>query len=99
MTPDQLTRAASQVEAALARLDIQPVEITDAELEADDAAFPPALVDGKNPREKSESPAPPAKTPTLPAHSICASGAKNPTATADPICANGANNPTKPPTR
>ena len=93
MTPDQLTRAASQVEAALARLDIQPVEITDAELEADDAAFPPALVDGKNPREKSKPPAPPAKTPTLPADSICASGAKNPTATA------GANNPTKPPTR
>ncbi len=47
MTPDQLTRAASAMEAALDRLGMEPGETTEAELAQDDADFPPALVDGK----------------------------------------------------
>jgi hypothetical protein len=47
MTPDQLTRAASQLEAALARLDIQPGQTTEAQLAQDDAEILPALVDGQ----------------------------------------------------
>ena len=47
MTPDQLTRAASSMEAALARLDIEPGHTTEAQLSADDAALLPALVDGE----------------------------------------------------
>jgi hypothetical protein len=47
MTPDQLTRAASQLEAALARLDIQPGHTTEAQLAQDDAEILPALVDGQ----------------------------------------------------
>lgn len=47
MTPDQLTRAASQLEAALTRLDIQPGHTTEAELAQDDAEILPALVDGQ----------------------------------------------------
>lgn len=46
MTPEQLTRAASSMEAALARLDIQPGHSTDAELAQDDAEILPALVHG-----------------------------------------------------
>ena len=47
MTPDQLTRAASSMKAALARLDIEPGITTEAELAADDAEILPALVDGQ----------------------------------------------------
>jgi len=47
MTPDQFTRAASELEAALHHLDIAPGHTTEAELAADDAAILPALVDGK----------------------------------------------------
>lgn len=47
MTPEQLNRAASQLEAALARLDIQPGHSTDAELAQDDAEILPALVNGQ----------------------------------------------------
>jgi hypothetical protein len=47
MTPEQLTRAASSMEAALARLDIQPGITTAAELAADDAEILPALVNGQ----------------------------------------------------
>lgn len=47
MTPDQLNRAASQLEAALARLDIQPGHSTDAEFAQDDAKILPALVNGQ----------------------------------------------------
>ena len=47
MTPEQLTRAASSMEAALARLDIEPGITTAAELAADDAEILPALVDGQ----------------------------------------------------
>jgi len=47
MTIDQLTRAASEMEAALARLDIQPGHTTEAELAQDDAEILPALVDGQ----------------------------------------------------
>lgn len=47
MTPDQLTRAASEMEAALHRLDIQPGHTTEAQLAQDEAAFAPALVDGQ----------------------------------------------------
>ena len=47
MTPDQLTRAASEMEAALHRLDIQLGQTTEAQLAQNDAAFPPALVDGQ----------------------------------------------------
>ena len=46
MTPDQLTRAASQLEAALARFDLQRGSTTEAELAQDDAEILPALVDG-----------------------------------------------------
>jgi hypothetical protein len=46
MTPEQLTRAASLMEAALARLDIQPSHTTAAELAAD-AEILPALVNGQ----------------------------------------------------
>jgi len=46
-TPDQLTRAASEMEAALARLDIEPGITTTAELADDDAEILPALVDGR----------------------------------------------------
>ena len=45
MTPEQLTRASS-MEAALARLDIQPGITTAAELADDDDEILPALVDG-----------------------------------------------------
>ena len=48
MTTDQLTRAASEMEAALHRLDIQPGHTTQAQLEADEAAILPALVDGQD---------------------------------------------------
>ncbi len=41
------TRAASSMEAALARLDLQPGITTAAELAADDAEILPALVDGQ----------------------------------------------------
>jgi len=47
MTPDQLTRAASELEAALARLDIEPGHSTEAQLAQDDAEILPALVDGQ----------------------------------------------------
>jgi len=47
MTPEQLTRAASSMEAALTRLDIQPNITTAAELADDDAEILPALVDGQ----------------------------------------------------
>ena len=47
MTPEQLNRAASDMEAALARLDIEPGHTTEAQLAADDAAILPALVDGE----------------------------------------------------
>jgi hypothetical protein len=47
MTPEQLNRAASLMEAALARLDIEPGITTEAELAADDAEILPALVDGQ----------------------------------------------------
>ena len=47
MTPDQFTRAASKLEAALHHLDITPGHTTEAELAADDAAILPALVDGE----------------------------------------------------
>jgi hypothetical protein len=47
MTPDQLTRAASQLEAALTRLDLQPGHTTEAQLAQDDAEILPALVDGQ----------------------------------------------------
>lgn len=49
MTTDQLTRAASEMEAALHSLDIQPGHTTQAQLEADDDAMRPALVDGQEP--------------------------------------------------
>jgi len=39
--------AASEMEAALARLNIQPGYSTEAELEQDDAEILPALVDGQ----------------------------------------------------
>ena len=47
MTPDQFTRAASELEAALNNLDIAPGHTTEAQLSADDAAILPALVDGE----------------------------------------------------
>lgn len=47
MTPEQLNRAASQLEAALYRLDIQPGHSTAAELAQDDAEILPALVNGQ----------------------------------------------------
>ncbi len=47
MTPEQLNRAASEMEAALARLDIEPGITTEAELAAADAEILPALVDGR----------------------------------------------------
>jgi hypothetical protein len=47
MTSDQLTRAASELEAALARLDLQPGHTTEAQLAQDDAEILPALVDGQ----------------------------------------------------
>ena len=47
MTPEQLNRAASEMEAALARLDIEPGHSTDAELAQDDAEIMPALVNGQ----------------------------------------------------
>jgi hypothetical protein len=47
MTPEQLNRAASSMEAAFARLDIEPGITTVAELAADDAEIMPALVDGQ----------------------------------------------------
>ena len=46
MTPEQLNRAASEMEAALARLDIEPGHTTEAELAQDDAEILPALVNG-----------------------------------------------------
>jgi hypothetical protein len=49
MTPEQRTRAASEMEAALARLDIQPGHSTEAELAQDDAEILPALVNGQTP--------------------------------------------------
>jgi hypothetical protein len=45
MTADELNRAAFLMEAALARLDIEPGHTTEAELAADDAEIMPALVD------------------------------------------------------
>jgi hypothetical protein len=47
MKPEQLTLAASSMEAALARLDIEPGHTTEAELAADDSEILPALVDGQ----------------------------------------------------
>jgi hypothetical protein len=47
MTPEQLTRAASHLEAALARLDIEPGHTTEAELVADDAEILPSVVNGQ----------------------------------------------------
>ena len=47
MTPEQLNRAASSMEAALHRLDIQPRHTNEAELAQDDAEILPALVDGQ----------------------------------------------------
>ena len=47
MTPEQLTRAASSMEAALAHLDIQPGHSSEAELAQDDAEILPALVNGQ----------------------------------------------------
>jgi hypothetical protein len=47
MIPEQLNRAASSMEAALARLDIEPGITTEAELAADDAEILPALVNGQ----------------------------------------------------
>ena len=67
MTPEQLTRAASQMEAALHRLDIQPGHTTEAELETDAAAMRPALVDGQAPHRTPN--------PTATIENITASGA------------------------
>ena len=47
MTPEQINRAASEMEAALARLDIEPGHSTEAELAQDDAEILPALVNGQ----------------------------------------------------
>ena len=47
MTPEQFTRASSELEAALAHLDIQPGHTTEAELAQDDAEILPALVNGQ----------------------------------------------------
>jgi hypothetical protein len=47
MTPEQLNRAASSMEAALHRLDIEPGHTTEAQLAQDDAEILPALVDGQ----------------------------------------------------
>ena len=47
MTPEQLPRAASDMEAALAHLDIQLGHTTEAELAQDDAEILPALVNGQ----------------------------------------------------
>jgi len=47
MTPEQLTRADSSMEAALVRLDIEPGITTAAELAADDAEILPALLNGQ----------------------------------------------------
>jgi hypothetical protein len=47
MTAEQLTRAASSMEAALVRLDIEPGITTAAELAADDAEILPALLNGQ----------------------------------------------------
>jgi len=47
MTPEQLTRAASEMEAALSRLDLEPGHTTEAQLAQDDADMVPALVDGQ----------------------------------------------------
>jgi len=47
MTHEQLNRAASDMEAALAHLDIQPGHTTEAELAQDDAEILPALVNGR----------------------------------------------------
>jgi hypothetical protein len=47
MTTEQLTSAASSMEAALARLDIEPGITTEAELAQDDAEILPALVNGR----------------------------------------------------
>lgn len=44
MTPEQLDQAAAQLAAAISHL--EPEETTPEALAADDAAFPPALVDG-----------------------------------------------------
>lgn len=58
MTPEQLTRAASQLEAALHRLDIQPGHTTEAELAQDDAEILPAQVNGQTPsRTQTPNPA------------------------------------------
>lgn len=86
MTLDPLTRAASQLQAALHRLDIQPGHTTEAELEADDAAMRPALVDGQAPHRTPN--------PTATIENITASGAgkfvHNPTARFQNITAEGA---------
>lgn len=55
MTPDPFTRAASEMEAALHRLDIQPGHTTEAQLAQDDAAMLPALVDGQPPTATIEN--------------------------------------------
>ena len=47
MTPEQLNRAASSMEAALHRLDIEPGHTTETQLAQDDAEILPALVDGQ----------------------------------------------------
>jgi len=47
MTPEQLTRAASLMVAALHRLDLEPGHTTEAQLAQDDAEILPALVDGQ----------------------------------------------------
>ena len=47
MTTEAHTRAASEIEAALNQLDIEPSHTTEAQLAADDAAILPALVDGE----------------------------------------------------
>ena len=47
MTTEAHPRAASELEAALNHLDIEPGHTTEAQLAADDAAILPALVDGE----------------------------------------------------
>jgi hypothetical protein len=47
MNPEQLTRAASEMEAALSRFGLEPGHTTEAELAQDDAEILPALVDGQ----------------------------------------------------
>lgn len=49
MNTEQLEAAAGKLAAELDRLGIEPGKTTPAELAEDDAAFAPALVDGRTP--------------------------------------------------